>query len=133
MLAITEQLSKINTYCSTVGPLLCDSKIASVAVTALSLVASAFSFFTLPHMITYTLAAISVIAVGATTALFVKLHQQASVEAKAAAEKAMEAAKKADEKAQAVTQQVSFLSRILGSYSGTAPQTAEDKKAVASV
>lgn len=132
MLAITEQLSKINTYFGQVGPLLSDTKIASVAVTALSLVASAYSFFTLPHVITYTLAAVSIIAVGATTALFVKLHQKASLEVKQAAEQAMAAAKEADKKAQAASVQVGILSRLFGS-SATAAQAPEDKKAAASV
>ncbi len=133
MLAITEQLTKINTFFSATSPILCDTKIASVAVTALSLVASAYSFFTLPHVISYTLAAISIVAVGATTALFIKLHQKANLEAKLAAEKALEAAKEADKKAQAATQQVSLLSRLFGSSAAGATVLAEEKKVASAV
>jgi hypothetical protein len=78
MQTITEQLSKVNAYFSSVKPALnlCDSKVATVALTALSLVASAFSYFTLPHVISYTLVGISVLAVAATAFLFPKINQK---------------------------------------------------------
>jgi hypothetical protein len=78
MQTITEQLSKVNAYFSSVKPALDlgDSKVVTVALTALSLVASAFSYFTLPHVISYTLVGISVLAVAATAALFAKISRK---------------------------------------------------------
>jgi hypothetical protein len=121
MLFITEQFSKVSNYVSSVAPVLTDSKVASVAVTALSLVASAFSYFTLPQVISYTLGGLSLLAIAGTTALFLKLHNKAAdkavVEEKAKAvveEKAKAVAPKVAEEPKKAPYEPGFFARLLG-------------------
>ena len=128
MLQVTQQLSKVSAYLSSVSPTLSDSKVASVALTALGLVASAFSYFTLPHVISYTLGGLSLLALAATTALFVKMNQQEAAKAKAQEEekKAMEAAaaKAAEANMAPVKEELSLLWRVLGYSAETKPTAA---------
>ena len=100
MLTITEQLSKAHVYLKPVYETLVDSKISSVAVTALSLVASAFSYFTMPQVVSYSLAGLSVLAACVTATIFHKLNvknRQAAAEKEAAAKKLAEEALRAEE------------------------------------
>jgi hypothetical protein len=124
----TTTLSNVSNYFSSLYPKLCDSKVTSVAVAALSLVASTFSFFRLSHVYSYTLAGLSVVALATAFTLFYKLNQKAEEKTETTAQDTQAQASAATPSVAPVAvqaQKVSTLGWVLGYKSAETPKAPE--------